>query len=409
MRATGRLASREMARPRVPAPTEATTEIAATASAVEASPAPESSTSPGSTPPRNSIKTTTGSVAARPFAALSRPAAIVPATISAPESWVVSSASRLFRSRSEAIAGATDPTTSSIAMPACATAARPNATRANQAASGTEVRSQPHSSQTYPRPCIAGPISGSCPSALHCTHVTCNRRERLRSASPTPERSISGSRALCRTVSGCAPVPKSRRCPFASTRAAKPHSPTPWCRPASSRAPSRGASGPGPVTVPPGPAPRPRSPAARSPPVARAGAPARAAADGPDPSRRSSAQLPGDCRGDPGPAHEPRPRRGQPSSGSSRFVGSRPVFPGRPPGPLRPGARKQAVEIHLLRGARPSSSAYTVMSSSTPQPAEQWSTARGPADLRGRAPRPRGSSGLQPRSRVLPAGSSRRA
>jgi hypothetical protein len=118
-------AATETARPRVGAPTEATTEIAATASAVEASPAPESSTRPGSTPPRNTIRTTTGSVAARPFAALSRPAAIVPSTISALENRVVSSESRLVRSRSEAVAGATCPTTSPIAILACVKADRP--------------------------------------------------------------------------------------------------------------------------------------------------------------------------------------------------------------------------------------------------------------------------------------------
>ena len=163
-----------------PRPTEATTEIAAAASAVEASPAPESSTSPGSTPPRNTIKTTSGSAAAKPFAALSRPAAIVPTTISALESWVASSASRLFRSRSEAIAGATCPTTSPIAMPACAKAVRPNATRANQAASRTEVLSQPHSSQTTTQPATPPVTSNSAMSRsritlAHRTEVTISR------------------------------------------------------------------------------------------------------------------------------------------------------------------------------------------------------------------------------------------
>ncbi len=170
----------ETARPRVRAPTEATTEIAAAASAVEASPAPESSTSRGSTPPRNTIKTTSGSVAAKPFAALSRPAAIVPTTISAPESSVVSSAYRLFRSRSEAIAGATCPTTSPIAMPACAKAVRPNATRANQAASRTEVLSQPHSSQTTTQPATPPATSNSATSRsritlAHRTELTISR------------------------------------------------------------------------------------------------------------------------------------------------------------------------------------------------------------------------------------------
>ena len=93
----------------------------------------------------------------------------MPTTISAPESWVVSSAYRLFRSRSEAIAGATCPTTSPIAMPACAKAVRPNAMRANQAASRTEVLSQPRSSQIKTQPATTPATSNSAMSRSRIT------------------------------------------------------------------------------------------------------------------------------------------------------------------------------------------------------------------------------------------------
>ena len=56
-----------------------------------------------------------------------------------------------------------------IAMLDCAKAVRPNATRANQVASRTEVLSQPHSSQTTTQPAMPPVTSNSAMSRSRST------------------------------------------------------------------------------------------------------------------------------------------------------------------------------------------------------------------------------------------------
>src|SRR5262245_40074455 len=68
------------------------------------------------------------------------------------ESRVASRESRLLRSRSEAIAGATRAGTGPSAPPACDATIQANVARANEAAPATEARSQPHQSHAPAHP-----------------------------------------------------------------------------------------------------------------------------------------------------------------------------------------------------------------------------------------------------------------
>ena len=115
-----------------PRPTEPATEAAATRKAIDASTTPARIAQDSSTPPRNIISATIGSVAARAFAYRSIAAAIVPSTISTLPSRVARSASSDFRSRSRVIAAPTSGTSNIAVRHAWPATISPNVARANR-------------------------------------------------------------------------------------------------------------------------------------------------------------------------------------------------------------------------------------------------------------------------------------
>src|SRR5262245_12322180 len=79
------------------------------------------------------------------------------------ESRVASRESRLLRSRSEAMAGATRAGTSPNARTACDATIQANVASANEAAPATEARSQPHQSQAPAQPATTTAVRATAP------------------------------------------------------------------------------------------------------------------------------------------------------------------------------------------------------------------------------------------------------